>query len=185
MGVATDRLIVDRIAVTVPLDAPDGVDIDGMIPAFHGWIQRGVVPGTLIDVADYRHVHNGPAVMLIAHELDYTLDLAEGGIGMTVTRKRTAGPTELAKSVAWCLEHAQQAIAALSEDVPGIGAEPATDAAIRVRVLDRRAVPSTPEGEASALPALEEAARQILGEGATVSPDWAPPAPVTARLRAI
>ena len=177
---------VQQVSVKFFVADPESVDQAALIPIFHAWIrERRLGDRLLIDVADYRHVHNGPAVMLIAHELDYTLDLAEGGIGMTVTRKRTAGPTELAKSVAWCLEHAQQAIAALSEDVPGIGAEPATDAAIRVRVLDRRAVPSTPEGEASALPALEEAARQILGEGATVSPDWAPPAPVTARLRAI
>lgn len=179
-----EKIIVERVAVTVPLDAPNGVDIDGIIPVFHGWIQRGAVPGALIDVADYRHVHNGPAVMLIAHELDYTLDLAQGGIGMTVTRKRTAGPTELAKSVVWCVEHARQAIAELGQDVSGIGTEPATDSAIRVRVLDRRAVPSAAEGAAGALPALEDAARQILGEGATVTPDWAPPAPVTARLRA-
>jgi hypothetical protein len=44
----------------------------------------------LVDVADYRHVHDGPAVVLIGHEIDYVIDLSEGRPGLTCTRKREA-----------------------------------------------------------------------------------------------
>jgi hypothetical protein len=60
-----------------------------LIPVFHTWIQNQVVPGhQLIDVADYKHVINGPGVMLIAHEGQFGYDLGEGKPGLLYSRMR-------------------------------------------------------------------------------------------------
>jgi len=59
-----------------------------LIPVFHRWIQEHAVPGVLIDVADYSHVHEGPGVMLIGHEGDYALDERGGRRGLVYWSKR-------------------------------------------------------------------------------------------------
>lgn len=58
------------------------------VAVFHDWIRDGALSETLIDVVDYGHVHQGPAVLLIGHESDYGLDLSEGRPGLTYQRKR-------------------------------------------------------------------------------------------------
>lgn len=50
------------------------IDLGGAIPVFQRWIQDAVCEELLIDVADYRHVPNGPGVLLAAHEANYTFD---------------------------------------------------------------------------------------------------------------
>ena len=45
------------------------------IPVFHSWIQNNAVEDhLLIDVADYSHIQDGPGVMLVAHEGNFSLD---------------------------------------------------------------------------------------------------------------
>src|SRR5207248_3157105 len=41
----------------------------------------------LLDVADYRHVHHGPGIVLIGHEADYSLDNSDGRLGIKYNRK--------------------------------------------------------------------------------------------------
>jgi len=43
---------------------PEDVDLEPLIPVFHNWIQGQVFEELLLDVADYRHVHEGPGVVL-------------------------------------------------------------------------------------------------------------------------
>ena len=66
-------------------------DLSKIIGIFHNWIQQKKIEGLMIDVADYRHVPEGPGVMLIGHDFDYALDLADGRPGLGYTRKRTSG----------------------------------------------------------------------------------------------
>jgi hypothetical protein len=63
------------------------VDLAPVIPVFHSWIQEQVFTELLIDVADYRHVHHGPGLMLIGHEADYSLDETDGILGLLYNRK--------------------------------------------------------------------------------------------------
>ena len=59
------------------------------IPIFHEWIKsRRLEDEVMIDVADYSHVHHGPGVFLMCHEGHYSLDQAEGRLGLLYTRKR-------------------------------------------------------------------------------------------------
>ena len=69
------------------IDPASQLDMAALIPVFHRWIQEDSgqhLPGQelLIDVADYRHVPQGPGVLLIGHEADYALDESEGRRGL-------------------------------------------------------------------------------------------------------
>ena len=64
-------------------------DPEVLIPIFHRWIQEKTLTETLlIDVADYRHVHNGPGVMLIGNDIHLGIDWAEGRPGLVYSFKR-------------------------------------------------------------------------------------------------
>ena len=52
------------------------VDQEEFIPVFHDWIQNPSGE-LLIDVVDYRHVHDGPGVILIAHDAHYAIDTSK------------------------------------------------------------------------------------------------------------
>jgi hypothetical protein len=54
---------------------------------FHHWIEGQVFAGPLLDVADYRHVPNGPGVILIGHEGDFSVDNTDGLLGVRYNRK--------------------------------------------------------------------------------------------------
>jgi hypothetical protein len=72
------------------------VDLEAFIPIFHHWIQAQALEELLIDVADYRHVHHGPGVMLIAHDAHYAMDMAEGRLGLLYSRRRETHPSRQA-----------------------------------------------------------------------------------------
>ena len=69
---------------------PDGrVDCRAAIPVFHHWIQTGALgQQLLIDVADYTHLVDGPSVLLVGHDLNLSLDTAEGRLGLQCMQKR-------------------------------------------------------------------------------------------------
>lgn len=83
------------------------------IPVFHGWIQRQALPGhLLIDVHDYSHVHQGPGILLVAHEANLNIDEAEGRRGFVYIRKQ---PATLSETV-----QATFAAAKILEDEQGV-----------------------------------------------------------------
>lgn len=67
------------------------VDEGIFIEVFHDWIRRRKLAGVLIDVADYRHVPDGPGVMLITHEINYSMDHTDGRFGLLAQRKLGPG----------------------------------------------------------------------------------------------
>jgi len=79
-----------RLEVKVFLERPTTVDLESLVPVFHDWIREGRLDEPMIDVADYRHVPNGPGVVLIGHRSNYYLDQAEGRPGLLYSRKRQA-----------------------------------------------------------------------------------------------
>lgn len=68
-------------------EQPYPEDLAAAIPVFHRWIQEKSLPGTLIDVADYAHVPNGPGVFLVAHEYHLSLDETGGRLGLLFNRR--------------------------------------------------------------------------------------------------
>lgn len=76
-----------HVNVKIYLEAPEDLDLEDFIHVFQGWIQERALEELLIDVADYRHVPAGPAVLLVAHEADYGIDDADGRRGLRYNRK--------------------------------------------------------------------------------------------------
>ena len=65
------------------------VDPELVIPIFNRWISDRTLEGHLmVDIADYRHVPNGPSVMLVGHEADIVIDHGDGRPGLAYIRKR-------------------------------------------------------------------------------------------------
>lgn len=80
-----------RIKVKYFVQDPAALDLAPFTPIFHRWIQEKKVEGMLLDVADYKHVPDGPGIVLIGHEADYGLDLQGGRPGLLYDRKREWG----------------------------------------------------------------------------------------------
>ncbi len=78
---------LQHINVKLLLKAPERVDLHAVIPVFHSWIQDQSTDELLLDVASYAHVKDGPGVILIGHEADYSLDLTDGRLGLRYNRK--------------------------------------------------------------------------------------------------
>ena len=58
------------------------------IPELHRWIQNDSIPQhMLIDVVDYSHIPDGPGIMLIAHEGQFSFDLENNQPGVFYLRK--------------------------------------------------------------------------------------------------
>ena len=64
------------------------VPLKDLIPVFHHWIQKDKLEGMLIDVTEYTHVHQGPGLLLIANEANYSLDEMDGKRGFLYNQKR-------------------------------------------------------------------------------------------------
>ncbi len=78
---------VQHINIKFFLENPEIIKLEDFAPVFNGWIQGHVTEELLIDVADYLHVRNGPGLMLIGHEADYSLDNRAGRLGLLYNRK--------------------------------------------------------------------------------------------------
>jgi hypothetical protein len=71
----------------------EDVPLIDFIPVFHRWIQTDAVDGTLIDVADYSHVPEGPGIILVSHESVYSVDERNGRRGISCARRSPVDPT--------------------------------------------------------------------------------------------
>ena len=78
------------------LDDPSNVEMEEFIPVFHDWIQTQQLAELLIDVADYRHVPQGPGGVLIAHDAHYVMDLSDARLGLLYSRRRETHPSRCA-----------------------------------------------------------------------------------------
>ncbi|HUO58706.1 MAG TPA: hypothetical protein VMV05_11080 [bacterium] len=82
---------MQKINVKVFLEKDGQVPLADLIPVFHRWIQEDKLEGLLVDVTEYSHVHQGPGVVLIAHEANYSLDETDGKKGFLYNQKRVPG----------------------------------------------------------------------------------------------
>ncbi len=134
-------MIPHRISVKYFVTEPDRIDLDAMIPVFHRWIQQAAVPGMLIDVADYRHMTNGPGVLLVGHDVDYAMDLGGGRLGLLHTRQRSSTGL-LNERLAEAFNAGLLACRTLSEDAALGGAIRFHTDQVELTLMDRLAAPN-------------------------------------------
>jgi hypothetical protein len=129
------------------------VDLAPFTPLFHRWIQGHTVEGLLIDVADYKHVPDGPGVILIGHDVDYGLDLTGGKPGLLVRRKRYDVRGDLADVLRDTLRRALRAAKAIQDDgTAGVRFDFDT---VEVTLIDRLLTPNTEAGLAQVKPQVQ------------------------------
>jgi hypothetical protein len=179
-------MIPHRIAAKRFVDNFAAVDLPAMIPVFHRWIAEPPVEGLLVDVADYKHVHNGPGVILIGHESDFALNLRDGRPGVQVTRKRgwpAAGADDLRSRLLLLLRLVAQAESALTgEDLPGGRLRFLPDE-IELQFSDQLRSPGAPQTFAAVRPVVAAALAEHYPEH-TVTVEYVsahPQAPLTVR----
>ena len=131
-----------KLAVKFFADDSSTLTLEELVPVFHSWIQNQAVPGhQLIDVADYKHVTNGPGIMLIAHEGQFGYDLGEGKPGLLYSRMR-ALQGSFEKKLSDVAAVALTACSRIEQAVPG-KIHFRTDRVL-FRINDRLAAPNTP-----------------------------------------
>ncbi len=79
---------VHRLGIKFFAADPASVRLEDFIPIFHSWIQKQNLDGhLLIDVHDYSHMHQGPGILLVAHEGNFSIDMSDGRPGLLYYRK--------------------------------------------------------------------------------------------------
>ena len=141
---------------------PSAVDHAAVVPVFHSLIQTHAIPDhLLIDVADYRHVHNGPGTLLAAHEANIYLDNGEGRPGLLYQRKQPfAGAETLRDRLAQLFLATLRVAVRLEEDPVLEGKLKFRTDELVFRVNDRLAAPNTP----ATMSAIEPTLRAFLTE---------------------
>tara|TARA_Y100000588_G_scaffold393100_1_gene507579 strand:- start:932 stop:1540 length:609 start_codon:yes stop_codon:yes gene_type:complete len=77
-----------RFGLKIFFDPIREIETGIFIPVFHRWIQEKAVETLLIDVADYRHVKDGPSILLAGYEANYAIDVSEGRPSLCYYRKQ-------------------------------------------------------------------------------------------------
>jgi hypothetical protein len=121
----------------------EAVALAAFIDLFHGWIQAG--DGVYHDVADYSHMHQGPGVVLVAHDANLSIDETGGRRGLLFRQKaRLEGTSQ---------QRLARVFHAALENCRRLQAEPALQGKLEFRfdefeitINDRLLAPNTEEG---------------------------------------
>ena len=149
-----------RLTIEFAAAKPAG-RLEDAIALFHRFMQRGLVEGLLIDVADYRHVPQGPGVLLVGHDVDY--GVTENGF--SVFRKRQTGVSAVDQFRA-ALRMGLQALHAIEADG---GFEASFEAGrFRVAVVDRLQAENSEAGAVAIEAALAPVIREVFGEDTAI-----------------
>jgi hypothetical protein len=83
---------LQKLGIKFFMTNPSAVPVLDFIPVFQTWIQGQVIENhLLIDVHNYSHIHNGPGILLVAHEGNFSIDMADGRTGLLYYRKQPGG----------------------------------------------------------------------------------------------
>ena len=162
----THPIELQHVNVKVFVDGQLGVDLDDFIKVFHRWTSEQCLDELLIDVADYRHVPNGPGVVLVGHEADYAIDHARGRYGVLYNRKAPIDGTN-ADRIRQALEAALGACELLENEFPGRLAFDRSQ--LEIFVNDRALAPNTAETFAAVQPDIESTLQGLGHAGVTLT----------------
>lgn len=152
-------MIPNRIHVKFFLKEETIPSLPAVVPVFHRWIQDQAVEGLLIDVADYKHVYQGPGIMLVGHEGDYVIDEQDGRPGLQYRRKREWPSEDLSERLAAAVRPAVQARRVLENEPEGYAFYPDE---LSLQLVDKLRTPNTPAVFESLAPVIEEALQRFF-----------------------
>ncbi|HUI05611.1 MAG TPA: hypothetical protein VL486_01250 [Verrucomicrobiae bacterium] len=156
-----------KLGVKIFTANPAAVDLRDFIPVFHSWIQQQKIAGhLLIDVHDYSHVYNGPGILLVAHEGNFSVEQTDDHLGLVYYRKQpVANPLQTA------FESAQAAVRLLEAE-PKLGGIEFRADEFEVFSNDRLLAPNTVEARQQLEPVVKHA---FAGATVTLAPQSADP----------
>ncbi len=157
---------LQHVNIKIHVDGDLGVDPESFITVFHDWVREHSLPGLLIDVADYRHVPNGPGVMLIGHEHDFSMDHLGGTWGLLYNRKKPLAGSNSERLIA-ALGNAANACNKL--EILYSGALRFSRQVLDVIINDRAVAPNTTETFAACTPEIEGILATALGTDVTLT----------------
>lgn len=80
----------NKLGIRLKISPPKGRVVSDYIPVFHRWIQGQVFEDhLLLDVHNYSHVKDGPGVLLVAHEGQFSLSFDEVNPTLSYVRRRS------------------------------------------------------------------------------------------------
>jgi hypothetical protein len=83
---------LQKLGIKFFMTNPNAVPVLDFIPVFQKWIQSQVIPNhMLIDIHNYSHIHNGPGILLVAHEGNFSIDMGDARMGLLYYRKQPGG----------------------------------------------------------------------------------------------
>jgi hypothetical protein len=167
---------LQHVNVKIFVEHEGAVDPERFLGVFHRWIRDKVLDELLIDVADYRHVPDGPGILLAGHDAIYSLDHTDGRWGLRYNR-RTVLDGSNQDRLRQAFQAAAWACALLEEELrdEAIGTVPVGDSPrfnirfsrteFELFVNDRGLAPNTAESFAGCKAELEGFVRELLGSG--------------------
>src|SRR5262245_34109620 len=145
---------IQHVRVKIFAREPAPADLSPAIPVFHRSIQGRVCPEMLIDVADYRHVPNGPGVMLIGHEANYSLDSTKGRLGLVYNRKQAGGGAQ--ENLRQAFDAALEACRRLEQEPEFAGQLNFEDSSCEFSINDRLLAPNGQDTYLALKPEFDE-----------------------------
>jgi hypothetical protein len=146
----------------IQLANPAEAEPDEWFKVFSTWIPDA--PEIFIDVADYKHVPDGPVTLLVGHYVNYSLDAAGRRLGLLYDYKHPVeGDNEekIRASLLGLLRVAKR----LEEDA-GFTHKPKFDTrGLRFIVNSRAVAPNTPATFEAVKPELAKVLAKAFGEG--------------------
>lgn len=110
---------LQSINIKIPVDGDLSVDSAEFMGLFQRWVKEQHREELLIDMADYRHVPNGPGVLCVGLEADYAMDQRDGQWGLLYNRKASVTGSN-ADRLGQALGSAAAACEKLESEVPGL-----------------------------------------------------------------
>ena len=110
---------LQHVNVKIFVDGDLGIEIEDLVKVFHNWVSEQSMPELMIDVADYMHVPNGPGIVMVGHEADYSLDFTGGSSGLRYNYKaaREGSNQELLQHA---FDNATSCCDRLESELPGL-----------------------------------------------------------------
>jgi hypothetical protein len=153
---------IQHVRVKIFASESAAIDLGDAIPIFHRWIQEHLCPEMLIDVADYRHVPNGPGVMLIGHEANYSLDMTKGRLGLLYSRKQAGGGAQ--ENLQQAYDSAMAACTTLEQE-PAFAGKLKFGAECEFSINDRLLAPNRDDTFVALKPEFDRFLTKIRGAG--------------------
>lgn len=162
---------LQRIQIKFYLEDEASISAEDAFRVFNEWIPE-TSEETLVDVADYSHVPDGPCTLLVGHENNYALDSTDRRFGLYCARKREV-EGEIGERLRSALVNTLQACQRLERESKLAGQVRFRGDELLLTVNDRLNAPNTEETASAVEPPL----RAVLGSmypGAEVSLDRDP-----------